>query len=170
MRSQHGLLSSIWTWGILALSASAEERRLPPTDLSVLGPVYMPVAHFDFAAFRTAKDQVIAEIEASISSGNSIYGPIDNDTTSFSVQVFGVQSDEPLLDYHFEAPGLEGSTKKPLSENTVYRSGSLGKLMTVYIWMVDIGDKVFLDPITNYIVGSPFPTVLVAASLTMTTA
>ena len=155
MRSQRELVLSIWTWGILVLSASAG-RGLPPTDLSVLGPVYMPAAHFNFPAFITAKKQVIAEIEASLSNGNSIYGPTDNQTTSFSVQVFGVQSDEPLLDYHFEAPGLVGSTtKRPLSENTVYRAGSLGKLMTIYVWMVDIGDKVFLDPITNYVVGSP---------------
>lgn len=145
-------LTRLFLWGSFALSASAA-GSLPKLDLAVLGPVYQPAANSSFQAFADAEFQATEALNQMIASGNSTYGPFDNQGTSFSVSVFTVTSDEPLYEFHFEAPELNGSyTKGELSENTIYRTGSLGKLMTVYTWLVDIGDWIYTEPISNYVV------------------
>lgn len=127
---------------------------LPKTDLAIYGPIYQPAANASFEAFVDARAQATQAIEQVIATGNSTYGPFDLSLpNSFSASVFLLNSDEPIFEYHYEAPGLNGSyTKGKLTEDTIYRTGSLGKLMTIYTWLVDIGDSVFTDPITKYVV------------------
>jgi hypothetical protein len=138
-------------WAGFVLSAFAQQD--PKIDLAVLGPVYLPAANNSFEAFTDAKTQATNAINQIIAAGNSTYGALDNQATSFSASVFSLTSDEPLFEFHFEAPQLNGScTKGKLSENTIYRTGSLGKLLTIYTWLVDIGDQTYLDPIIKYVV------------------
>ena len=142
-------------WGSFALSVFAP-GSLAKIDLSVLGPVYQPATSHSFQAFDDAKAQATEALNQIIATGNSTYGPLDNQGTSFSASVFDLTSNEPLFEFHFEAPTLTGSyTKGNLTENTIYRTGSLGKLLTVYAWLVDIGDDVFTHPITKYVVNDP---------------
>lgn len=126
---------------------------LPKTDLALLGPVYRAQLDPSADAFTKAATQAAEAVQKAVTSGNTSYGVLDTKGTSFSASVFIVGSDTPLFEHHFEAPELNGSyTKGNLTENTVYRTGSLAKLLTMYLWMVDIGDHVFSDPITKYIV------------------
>lgn len=138
----------------LAFAAAAYAAfSLPKTDLALLGPVYQAQLDPSADAFATAATQAAESVKNAVASGNTSYGVLDTKGTSFSASVFIVGSDEPLFEYHFEAPGLNGSyTKGRLTENTIYRTGSLAKLLTMYVWMIDIGDHVFNDPITKYIV------------------
>lgn len=136
-----------------AAAAYAQAFTLPKTDLALLGPVYGAQLDPSADAFTKAASQASAAVKQAVTTGNTSYGMLDVQGTSFSASVFVVGSDKPLFEYHFEAPGLNGSyTKGKLSEDTVYRTGSLAKLFTMYVWMVDIGDGVFNDPITKYIV------------------
>jgi hypothetical protein len=126
---------------------------LPKTDLALLGPVYRAQLDPSADAFVKAATQATEAVQKAVTSGNTSYGILDTKGTSFSASFFIVGSDDPLFEYHFEAPDLNGSyTKGSLTENTVYRTGSLAKVLTMYVWMVDIGDSVFNDPITKYIV------------------
>lgn len=137
----------------LALSAYASSPVLPVTDQPTIGPVYLSPANGSFAAFDDARTRAKAAIEKAIATGESQYGTVDNQETSFSISVFSTNSNETLFTYHFEAPLLNGSyTRGKLTDDTIYRTGSLGKLLSVYQFLVDIGDNVFLDPITKYIV------------------
>ena len=145
------LLAYIALKASFALSASIGTSILPKTDLSLLGPIYLPVSNNQ--GYSTASSQAKAAIEEALKSGLSDYGPVDPGATSFSAAVFSTSSDGAIFDFHFEAPALKGSyTNGKLTDNTIYRTGSLGKLLTVYTWLVDIGDSVYLDPITKYIV------------------
>lgn len=145
-------LAYICIWGWIA-GATYAAALLPKVDLALLGPIYQAAANGSSQAFADARTQAIEAINQIISSGLSSYGPFDRHGTSFSVSVFSGKEDAPLFEYHFEASELNGSyTKGRLTENTIYRTGSLGKLMTVYTWLVNIGDSVFSDPITKYIV------------------
>ncbi len=144
-------------WAGLALpvfaAQAARPNPLPKTDLAVLGPVYQVAANTSFKAFEDAKVAALNAINAAIATGNSTFGHLDNQNTSFSVAVFSTTSNETLFDFHFAAPGLNGSlTKGKLTDDTIYRTGSLGKLMTVYTFLVDIGDSIYTDPVTKYIV------------------
>lgn len=156
-------LTRILMLGGVASVASAAFAYLPKTDLSVLGSVYQPAANESFEAFDNAKQTVLDALRDIIASGNSTYGPFDNATTSFSASVFSLKTGKSIFEYHFEAPQLNGSyTKGKLTENTIYRTGSLGKLMTIYTWLVDIGDSIYTDSITKYIVSAyrSFPRML----------
>ncbi|RFU31615.1 hypothetical protein B7463_g4741, partial [Scytalidium lignicola] len=139
----------LWASLVISTSAVVFDQTI---DLSLLGPIYLPAANRNFQAWDDAKTQAAAALNKIIQTGNSTYGPLDNKGTSFSTSVFDLICNEPLFDFHFEAPELIGSyTKGKLTDNTVYRTGSLGKLLVMYAWMVDIGDSIFTDPITKYI-------------------
>ncbi|GAM33678.1 penicillin-binding protein [Talaromyces pinophilus] len=141
----------VFVWASASLSVLAS-TQLPKVDLAALGPIYQSASNASYQAFADAKSQAVATLNEALANGANTYGSLDNQTTSFSVSVFELTSDEPLFDFHFEAPGLNGSlTKGSLSDETIYRTGSLGKLLTMYTWMVHIGDSVFTDPITKYI-------------------
>jgi len=136
-----------------ALPVFADLVVPPKADLATHGPIYQVAKNSSFKAFEDAAAKATEAINKIIATGNSSFGPFDSETTSFSLSVFNAFDDKPLYEFHFEAPGLNGSyTKGKLSEDTIYRSGSLGKLMTVYTFLVDIGDDIFTDPVTKYIV------------------
>lgn len=127
----------------------------PETDLALYGPIYQTAPNSSFQAFAEAKIQAKATIEEVIANGNSTYGLFDNLTTSFSLSVFRLADEEPLFEYHFEAPELsESLTKGKLTEDTIYRAGSIGKLMTVYTFLIDIGDGLNNEHVTRYIVST----------------
>ncbi|EXJ89929.1 hypothetical protein A1O3_02996 [Capronia epimyces CBS 606.96] len=136
----------------LALSVAAFPGVLNNTAPTWIGPIYVPATNTSSQLFLDASAAAYAAVTDAINTGVSQYGSVDNQTTSFSVAVFSAVTNETLFEYHFAAPGLNGSlTKGNLSENTIYRTGSLGKLFVTYAFLVDIGDGVFLDPVTKYL-------------------
>jgi hypothetical protein len=137
----------------LALCDPYSFIHLPETDLSLLGPIYLPVNNFSSSAFQDAAKTVKSAIDDALATGNSTFSPFDNVTTSFAASVYDLNTGESIWDYYWAGPELKGSLSKgALTEDTIFRSGSLGKLFTVYTWLVDIGDDVWFDPITKYIV------------------
>jgi Beta-lactamase len=146
-------LIQVFLCASLSLPASAIITLPPKTDQALIGSVYLPPANGLFTAFSDASRQANDSITQSIRTRQSEYGPVDNQETSFSISVFSAASNETLFDFHFEAPKLNGSyTKGSLTGDTIYRTGSLGKLLTIYALLVDVGDHVYLDPITKYVV------------------
>jgi hypothetical protein len=148
-------LSKVFSgWATLtALPYVTPFQILPSPDLALHGPIYLPATNGSSQAFVNAKAEAKSAIEGIIAAGNSSFGLFDNLTTSFSLSVFRLADDEPLFEYHFDAPGLNGSvTGSKLTEDTIYRTGSIGKLMTVYTFLVDVGDAIFTHPVTKYLV------------------
>lgn len=136
-----------------ALSVKAFPGVLTNTAPTLIGPIYLPPANSSSQEFSDAKTEASNAITEALEAGFSQYGFVDAQTTSFSVAVFSATTNDTLFEYNFEAPGLNGSlTRGNLTENTIYRTGSLGKLFVVYAFLVDIGDGVFLDSVTKYLV------------------
>jgi hypothetical protein len=136
-----------------ALSVAAFPGVLSNTAPTLIGPIYLPDSSSQ--ALSGASSESYDAITEAIKTGASEYGPVDNQTTSFSIAVFSAATNETLFEYNFEAPQLNGSlTKGKLTENTVYRTGSLGKLFIMFLFLADIGDSVFLDSVTKYLVSS----------------
>jgi len=137
----------------LATAAYTVENFPPRNALTLLGPVYQATTNSTWPQYANAVSQAHDALSQAITTGASAYGAIDNQTTSFSIAVFSATDNSTIFDFHFEAPQLNGSyTAGKLTDNTIYRTGSIGKLLTIYAWLVDIGDSVFLDPITRYVV------------------
>ena len=140
---------------VASLATAAHTIENFPTEnaLTLLGPVYQATTNSTWPQYADAVSQAHDALAQAIATGDSGYGAIDNESTSFSIAVFSATDNSTIFDFHFEAPQLNGSyTAGKLTDNTIYRTGSIGKLLTIYAWLVDIGDSVFLDPVTKYIV------------------
>lgn len=155
--------ASPWTWLGAAVVATAAVVEMPSTDMSILGRIYQPLPEFSGSIFDEARDQLTKALDEAIATGESAYGAMYNHT-AFSASVFSLKTGESVFDYHYQAPDLppESYTKGKISEDTIYRIGSLTKATTIYVWLVGIGESGWMDPITKYLVCAPRRRSLVA--------
>lgn len=103
---------------------------------------------------QSAIANLTATIHEAGSTGNSSHGIFNTNATSFSIQIFDTKSAEPLLDYHNSAPLLAAASDsgvKTVDANTVYRIGSISKLLTVFTFLLEAGDSLWNDPVTDYV-------------------
>ncbi len=106
-------------------------------DCPILGPTYPEVLDpISSGVFAAAKASFNDEITKALASGQ-----LDNGT-AFSIQVFSRNSDKLLFDYH------HGPSVGP---DTLYRIGSISKVMTVYTTLAELGDKYWTEPVTKYV-------------------
>ncbi|KAK2878142.1 hypothetical protein FQN49_001117 [Arthroderma sp. PD_2] len=136
---------------LLAGPSSAEYH-----SCSLIGPsVPIPKAVSSTSAFQDALVSIKKAIADAISSGSTPYGGLDLDanSTSFSLDIFSIHEEETLFTYHYDAPGLAGSTDgvKKVDSDSIYRIGSISKLLTIYTFLATVGDASFNEPITKYI-------------------
>ena len=105
------------------------------------------------AAFRKAVNSFSNTIHQLLSTNSSSLIPFDPTNNTFSINIFSKFSDAPLYEYHYTAPlfasGSNGTKK--VDGDTVYRIGSISKLLTVFAFLVEKGDANFNDPITKYV-------------------
>ena len=72
--------------------------------------------------------------------------------SAVSIAAKSLHEDGLLFNYHFTPPTLSGLGTKSIDENTMYRVGSISKLMPV-LALLRHGNVSFEDPITKYIPG-----------------
>lgn len=101
---------------------------------------------------RTLAD-LNSSITESLTANGSRYGQLDPNTTSFSMEIFSLRESQPLFTYHFSAPEFENATEgvRKVNSSTVYRLGSMSKLLSVYNFLIAAGDVHFNQPITKYV-------------------
>lgn len=112
-----------------------------------------PTAPSASTPVQSAKAAILATITAALGNGTTPFGQINGTTTSFSVNLFSTHEDTPILTYHHDAPLLANPSigVSNVDSNTIYRIGSISKLLSVYIYLVSVGDVSYNDPITKYI-------------------
>jgi len=111
------------------------------------GPVYLaPIKHFsDFSAIP----------EAVSAFNNSLVLGLENGTlstanTSFHITVFSAS--EVIFEFNYIAPPTkDGLTSGILDRNTIFRTGSIGKLLTVYSLLVSTRLNYINDPVTSWV-------------------
>ncbi|KFX92989.1 hypothetical protein O988_07063 [Pseudogymnoascus sp. VKM F-3808] len=134
---------------LLAESALAEYH-----PCSLIGPdLPIPRAVSNTTAFKDGIISLKKAIADAISTGVTSYGDMDASATSFSVEIFSIREEEPMFTYHYGAPGLADSTDgvKRIDSDSIYRLGSVSKVLTVYTFLAAVGDVSFNEPITKYI-------------------
>jgi CubicO group peptidase (beta-lactamase class C family) len=138
------LLSSLST----IYSPFVQATNTIDTNCPLLGPVYpAPTQIRSSAAVKFGQKAFEDGVRQAFATG-----VIDNATTSFSLRAFSASETESLFDLHYEAPGLNGSlTAGSLNADTVYRIGSLTKLVTAYAMLEQFGFGPLLDSITKHI-------------------
>lgn len=99
------------------------------------------------ATIQKALSEFKFAIEDGLTSGN-----FSSNSTSFSVELFSTHSQTSLFQYHHTAPNLAVSNgTKLVDSNSIYRVGSLSKLLSVYTFIIKAGDKHFHESVTKYI-------------------
>lgn len=72
--------------------------------------------------------------------------------TSWAVEVFSIHEARPLYSFYHTATELATSpgTKK-VDTDSFFRIGSISKLWTVFIFLIEVGDVRFNDPVTKWV-------------------
>lgn len=104
----------------------------------ILGPAY-PVAT-NIAADKVAA--AAARFEKALES-------VNRSSTSFAVEVYSAHNDDLIYGTYHTATDQVGAAV--VGPDTIWRLFSISKAMTVYAFLVRLGDKYWNEPITNYI-------------------
>ncbi|KAB8229534.1 serine hydrolase domain-containing protein [Aspergillus alliaceus] len=121
----------------------------------ILGPAFpAPTDVANSPSFTKAKHQLLSYINKAIHASNtSETSGVNPDTVSFAIQVFNTKTDQPLLEYYHTAPSIQNSTVgvTKVDADTVFRIGSVSKLWTVLLLLIEKGDTSFSEPVTKYV-------------------
>ncbi|KAI1172666.1 beta-lactamase/transpeptidase-like protein [Nemania sp. FL0916] len=95
-------------------------------------------------------------IKAAISSLTGTFQGITDSAQnySFALEVFSAHDSAPIFSVLHTAPKLATQNTtgvKTVDENTVFRLGSLTKIYTIYLFLINAGDQIWNEPITKYV-------------------
>jgi CubicO group peptidase (beta-lactamase class C family) len=101
------------------------------------------------SAITNASESLTTALRLALADGTLL----DNDTTSFSIDVYSLRDQGSVFTYHFSAPGLANATQgvSKVDSDTIYRIGSISKVFTVYTYLASQGDLSWNQPITKYV-------------------
>lgn len=144
--------------GLRALFLLALFRPSHGQNCPILGSAYPPVADSSSSpALNAAKvsfRDALTELLASGQIGNS---------TAFSLQVFGRDDsgDDPIFEYYHTGLATSSAGNGSISEirsrnatvgpRTLYRIGSISKLISVYAILAKLGGGYWNEPVTKYV-------------------
>lgn len=146
------LLSLRATWTLLAATSVATGLYTQPCPLygqNYPAPTGLATSKHVEAAAQSVLDQLL---EAK--NGTTAYGPLDTDTTAFSLQFYSLEDEDPLFSHHYTPAQLLSQRTVGVEEvdsDTIYRVGSVSKLWTVYLYLIAAGDESWNEPITKFI-------------------
>jgi CubicO group peptidase (beta-lactamase class C family) len=92
-----------------------------------------------------AIDSLQHTLDSAISNGT-----LTGANTSFHIAVFS--TDDTLFDFSYISPGsVDDLSSGDLDKNTLFRIGSIGKLLTVYSLLATTGVEHLNDPVTKWV-------------------
>jgi len=128
---------------------------LPPIILARLCPIYGPTFPYPTnltttAIIQSALQNLTDAIDAGFAAANSSYGPVDP-ASATAIQIFSLEDeDSPLYEYYHDGTLLSNSTGvKRINGGSVFRIGSVSKLLTVYLVLAELGDVVWATRIID---------------------
>lgn len=121
---------------------------LPTEECPILGPIFPH--SFDLSKspiFTNATEQfpdVIASLFAS--------GSLNQTGSAFSIDVFSTETNTSIYSYNHVGSGVQDSkTGGEMTDETIFRIGSVSKLYTAYAIIATAGLGIFSEPVTRYI-------------------
>ena len=132
------LATHAYSWTPCPLLGQSVE---PPTNLT-----NVPAVQEAFANLR-------ATLKNSTATGLTDYGSWSPTNNSFSIGIFDATTPGQLFSYQHSSEALEGAEKgvKNVTENSIYRIGSVSKLITVYLFLTELGPKYWNRPVTEFV-------------------
>lgn len=138
---------------VAAVAGRALGQSVPNCDL--LGPAYpVPTSLATSPFIIGAANASLAAINTGLTTGRTEFGPIESNVSSFSVAVFSIHDTDSqyLFEHHYLAPAHRNlTTGSRLDGETLYRIGSITKLLTVYTILAKLGDEYWDRHITDFV-------------------
>lgn len=139
----------------LLLLGHVASQEMELSDCSLLGPIYpMPANITASPIIQGTQATFIDLLNEAFVNGTTSLGSFNVVNTSVSIGVFSAHTGEFLSEYHHAGSGpliQDGLTGGELNADTLYRIGSIGKVLTVYTFMVKLGSKFWSEPVTNFV-------------------
>ena len=132
----------------------------------LLGPVFpVPTGLSTNGQFQAAMKSFDTALNATLETGISNNGEGPFNATTFSIGMFSASENDLIYQRHYTGPSVRNSETgtQQVDAGSIYRLGSVSKLLTVYLFLILEGDDWFNDPITKYI-----PELAVAATSNFT--
>jgi hypothetical protein len=141
------------SWAIVLVAVSAPTSASDRTNCALAGPQFpKPAALHQLADIRQTAASFADILSEAIHTGHSPWGTVDRVDTTFSIGVFSTSTDAFLFEHHHTGDSLhETLTGGALDRDTLYRIGSVTKLLTVYTILVKLGPDYWNEPITKFI-------------------
>ncbi|KAH7166429.1 beta-lactamase/transpeptidase-like protein [Dactylonectria macrodidyma] len=130
-----------YTLSVLALAGHTLGQTNPAC--SFLGPVFPPVGNGlkKSVAIKNATARLTDQLDEVVEEGTD---------TTFYAQ--GFSGTDKLFSYGYAPPSTADSlTSGTLNEDTVFRIGSVSKLVTVYALLAEVGMNRLSDPVTKWV-------------------
>ena len=130
------------------LLALPSVSSLPTDDCPILGPIFPK--SFDVSqseAFINA-----TELFPEVIAGLFETGAVNETGSAFYIDVFSTQTNTSIYSYGHVGSGVQTSQQGgEMSDETIFRIGSVSKLYTAYAVLVAGGLDIWRDPVTKYI-------------------
>lgn len=129
----------------LALFASAGAQP-PSTNCPLLGPVFPPPTDLsNDPTFTTAIQDITSTLSQATTNGSL-------SETSLSVQIFDISNAGPLLDFAYTADNINTTLGvSTVNQDTIFRIGSVSKLWTMVLFLVEEGLWPFQEPVARFV-------------------
>ncbi|KAI7774747.1 hypothetical protein LA080_007954 [Diaporthe eres] len=137
---------------LLAVTSAAADLYNQPCPLygqNYPTPTGLATSKHVEAAAESVLNQLL-----SAKNETTAYGPLDTDTTAFSVEFYTLDDEDAVFSHHYTPTQLLSQRTAGVEEvdsDTIYRVGSVSKLWTVYLYLLAAGDQTWNDPITTFI-------------------
>ncbi|KAF4452189.1 Penicillin-binding protein 4 [Fusarium austroafricanum] len=139
MRSHSYLASAV------LLASSVTANVLLSNDVPLIGPSFLPNVDFSKSDFISkAKDKFPSVIEELFDAK-----ALNKTNLIFAVDVFSASTNDSIYSYfHVGDTYKDTLTKGKLSENTIFRAGSVSKMFTVYAIIAKAGIEALSYPVS----------------------
>lgn len=124
----------------------------------ILGPRFpVPSGLSSDKIVREAMENITKTFDDLVNSGGGEeHGPIESNTTSFSIGLFsptdGLNLSKPFFyEYHYAAPSQAKQSSNQIGAQSIYRIGSLTQVFTAWLTLVEAGEAAWAEPVTKYI-------------------
>ncbi|KAM0228445.1 hypothetical protein ACHAP5_011940 [Fusarium lateritium] len=128
--------------------SAATATIIASNNVPLIGPSFLP--NFDISKseyISEAKDQLPSLIEKAFESK-----VLNKTDLIFSVDVFSAATNDSLYSYYHVGDTYKDTlTKGKLSQDTIFRTGSVSKMFTVYAIIAKAGMRVLSEPITVFL-------------------
>ncbi|KAL4860926.1 hypothetical protein BDV12DRAFT_204544 [Aspergillus spectabilis] len=135
-------------WFLLTGVATAQTCSLP-------GPSFpAPRNARKSGVFSQATDDFIDSLNNILfPPGDSPAPTIDSNLTSFTIQVYSAHNSKPFFEHYHTATSAQTNTVgvNRVDEDTVFRIGSVSKMWTVLLLLIENGFSSFHEPVSKYI-------------------